>query len=249
MNKLGLILILYFPIGLLAQNIDYGKIILPESISQISFEERLVQLAWKNHPTNKIAETDVMMSNRVKNHASLTWLDNFSGTFNANEFTLNPSADILNRAAFYPKYNFSLRFTLGDFALIPIQTKIANDQLIISNLHVNERKLLVRKDILSGLEEFKERYKILRLRERLREDFLVQYRETEKRFSLGEVTIDQYQLAAQSYYGRSEAVINSQSVFNVSKISLESLIGIKLEDVTGYSNFLAQLESEITIDR
>ena len=45
-----LILLLVISTPLLAQNVDYNKIILPEGSQGSEFEERLVQLAWRNHP-------------------------------------------------------------------------------------------------------------------------------------------------------------------------------------------------------
>src|SRR5690606_29645732 len=51
MKKIVFLLMLSSP--LLGQNVDYNKIILPESSQTSEFEEKLVQLAWKNHPDNE----------------------------------------------------------------------------------------------------------------------------------------------------------------------------------------------------
>src|SRR5690606_9044575 len=109
----------------------------------------------------------------------------------------------------------------------------------------NELKLSIRKDMLVQIEQFKERYKVLRLRDRLKEDFLVLLKDAEKKFSQGEIQIEQYQMASQAYYTRSEAVITAVSQFNQTKIALEELIGLRLEEVEGYNSFLNQLEAEI----
>jgi len=244
MNRIGLLILVMSPVMCAAQSIDYNKVIYPEGL-KVSFEERLVQLAWANHPTNKISTINVEMFKKEKSLAAWSWLDNFTATFNANQFTLDPSSDVLNRSAFYPKYNFSLRFSIGTLALTPIQTKVANDQILIANQHVNELKLLVRRDVLSNIEILRERYKVLRLRDRFKEDFLILYKDAEKKFSNGEIKIDQYQLASQAYYTRVESVITAQSEFNQTKLVIEAIIGVKLNEVDGYSAFLGVLESEI----
>jgi outer membrane protein TolC len=248
MKKLFIIWLIGLAIQGQAQITDYNKIILPDKISPISFEERLVQLAWQNHPSNKVLTQTVQALNKEKKLAAYSWLDNFMFVANANQFTLNPETDILNRSAFYPRYNLSLRLSLGTFFLTPIETKLANDDLIVGKYKVDEKKISVRSNVLTGVEQLKQGYKILRLRVRLKEDFLLMYKKSEKSFSLGEVSIDQYRQASQAYYGRAEAEINAQSEFNQNKIYLEQLIGVQLEDVEGYSDFLIKLNQEINID-
>jgi hypothetical protein len=247
MKKL-IYLLFILPCAAHSQTIDYNRIILPENASSISFEEKLVQLAWKNQPASKELLQNVKMFGREKKLASLSWLDNLTGTFNANQFTLDPQTDVLGRGAFYPKYNFSVRFTIGTFFLTPIQTKIANDRLINGEHQVNQMKITLRSEVLSNMELLKERYKVLRLRDRLKEDFMILYKDAEKKFSNGEIKLDQYQLASQAYYGRAEAVISASSLFSQSKIRLEALIGLQLDYVEGYAEFLNLLESEIKLD-
>jgi outer membrane protein TolC len=172
-------------------------------------------------------------------------LDNVQATFNMNQFTIDPSSDVLGRGAFYPRYNISLRFGLGTLVSTPLQTKIANDNILISQHQINELKLGVRRAVLSNVEYLKEGYKIYRLRDRLKEDFLLLFKDAEKKFSNGEIKIDQYQQASQAYYARAEAVISASSNFNRSKMEVEALIGLKLEEVEGYAVFINALEAEI----
>lgn len=244
MKNLSIIL-LFVQCGLFAQITDYNKIVLPTSIIDISFEEKLIQLAWSNHPSSRIAMQNVQLYTKEKSLAGWSWLDNVNATFNVNQFNIDPSSDQLGRAAFFPRYNISMRMSLGTFALTPINTKIARDRVIMGEHQVNELKLAIRRDVLVTIEQFKERYKVLRLRDRLKEDFLVLFKDAEKKFSQGSIQIDQYQLASQAYYSRSESVITASSQFNQTKIALEALIGLRLEEVEGYNGFLNQLEAEM----
>lgn len=245
MSRIATLVLLVSSFTSVGQSVDYNKIVLPSGLVSVSFEERLVQLAWTNHPSSKISQLNVNMFNKEKSLATWSWLDNASATFNVNQFTLDPSTDVLGRAAFFPRYNLSFRIPLGTFISTPLQAKIANDKVLISQQQVNELKLTVRKEVLTAVEILKERYKIYRLRDRLKEDFLILLKDAEKKFSIGEIKIDQYQLASQAYNARAESVISSQSMFNQSKLQIEAMIGVKLDEVDGYGTFISSLEAEI----
>ena len=62
MKRLPLLFLLLASFLVMAQSIDYNKIIVTEQVSSISFEERLVQLAWRNHPSNKVVAEKVELS-------------------------------------------------------------------------------------------------------------------------------------------------------------------------------------------
>ncbi|MDH5380472.1 MAG: hypothetical protein OEW75_06460, partial [Cyclobacteriaceae bacterium] len=59
-----------------SQTIDYNKIILPQtSGSDIEFVEKLVQIAWANHPVNKILVEETKIKEAERKMASKSWLD------------------------------------------------------------------------------------------------------------------------------------------------------------------------------
>ena len=234
------------PLIVTAQTVDYNKIVIPERITAVTFDERLVQLAWKNHPSNKIVQQNVEIAKNEKNLARWAWLDNIYAVGNLNEFTIEPSSN--ERSTFYPRYNFGVRFSLGTFVQTPIQTKIANGQMVNANHLVNQQKLLIRDEVLTSMEKMKESYKILKLRQFVKEEFYQMYKEAEKKFQTNEINLERLRATLQEYYGRSEDLIQAQSSFNQEKINLESLTGIKLEDVEGYSAVLAKLDEEAKQD-
>ncbi len=234
-------------IMLCAQNIDYNKIVLPDKVIPSSFEERLVQLAWKNHPSNIIASQNVQIAGKEKKLAQWKWLDDIYANGNLNEYTINPAPDAPSNV-FFPRYNFGIRISLGTFVTTPLHSKIASDQVVNSENQVNERKLIVREEILSNVEKMKQYYKYMKLREQIKEDFLVMYKDSEKKFSTGEIDIEKYRMAVQGYYGQAEKVVEAQANFYNSKITLEALVGIDLTDIEGYQQFIQKLDSEIRID-
>lgn len=230
-----------------AQNIDYNKIVLPDQVIPASFEERLVQLAWKNHPSNKIVLQNVQIAGKEKKVAQWKWLDDIYASGNLNEYTINPDPTAPSNI-YFPRYNFGIRISLGTFVSTPLHVRIASDRINNSENQVNERKLIVREEVLSNFEKMKQFYKFMKLREQIKEDFLVMYKDSEKKFSTGEIDIDKYRTAVQGYYGQAEKVVEAQANFYNSKITLEALVGVDLTDIEGYQQFIQKLDSEIRID-
>jgi len=231
----------------LAQSVDFNKVILPENVTPASFEEKLVQLAWKNHPTNKIALQNVEIAFKERNLARWKWLDDIYATGNLNEYTINPTPDIPTNQ-FFPRYNFGIRVSLGTFVSTPIRTRIEGDKIVNSENEVNERKLIIREQVLSGVEKLKQYYKFMKLREQIKEDFLTMYKDAEKKFSLGEIEIEKYRSSVQSYYNQAEEVVEAQTNFNSAKIVLEALVGVSIVEIEGYQQFLQKLDEDIRID-
>lgn len=243
MKRLSLFLLLIAPLCLRAQSIDYNKIIVTEQISAISFEERLVQLAWKNHPSNKIVTQRVEYAETMRSKARWSWLDNIRLDGNYNEFTDAKNDESVGRA-FYPKYNIGVRLPLSTFVQTPLSAKAANDQVLISEYDVNAKKLETRQSVMMAVERFKERFKIIKLRERIQEDYFLMFQSAEKKFKSGEVTLESYRATSQAYYGREEEIIQARSVFNQQRIELEAMIGLELKDVEGYVQFIDRLTTE-----
>lgn len=237
-TQLTIICILMTSAWAYSQQIDYNKIVLNEKLKSTSFEEQLIQLAWKNHPSNKMVLQDVLMAKHEKNVMKFGWLDNIYAAGNINEFTINPTADPFNRSTFFPKYNFGVRVSLGDIFVTPMQVKVKQDELVINQFKVNEKMISVRSEILSSLERLKEQYKLLRLRQRMEEDYMSMFNDSEKKFSAGQIDMAAYREAIQAYSGRSEEVIQTKSQFNQAKIAVEAFVGMRLEEIDGYNEYL-----------
>lgn len=248
MKRIVLYLFVLLPLLSRAQAVDYNKIIVSDQVPSISFEERLVQLAWKNHPTNKVALQKVEMAQALKSKASWAWLDNFFVQANINEFTGNTEVDGWGRA-FYPKYNLGVKLPIGTFVHTPLNTHAANDQVLINEYEVNAKKLEVRRDVLLSIEKLRERFKIIKLRERIKEDYLLMFQDAEKKFKEGKITLEFYRGTIQAYTLQEEEIIQAQSLFNQERIALEQLIGVELKDVEGYIEFTNRLTKETQINK
>jgi outer membrane protein TolC len=243
MKRLPLLLLVLAPFALSAQSIDYNKIIVTEQISAISFEERLVQLAWRNHPSNKVVTQKVEMAETLRSKARWSWLDNIYLEGNYNEFTGDDDINEIARS-YYPRYNIAVRLPLSAFVQTPLNAQAANDQVLINEFNVNSKKLETRQNVLLAVERLKEKFKIIKLRERIQEDYFLMFQSTEKKFKAGEITLEAYRTSSQAYYTKEEEIIQARSNFNQERIALEAMIGVELKDVEGYVQFIDRLTTE-----
>lgn len=231
MKKLLFFLVVILPELAFTQNVDYNSIIIPKEVDDITFEEKLVRLAWQNNPANKILEYQQNMEVIDTKLAKWAWLDNFRVQGNLNEFVLNESADIDNRAAFFPKYNLTGQVAVGYFVNIPLQVRREQQELLIANANTNLQKLDIRAEVLTRYETYLMNRQILKIQTEITEDMYASLTLAEQRFKNGELSLGEYNNEQDRYNNQLMNQVTAQSNFNISKIRVEELIGMRLEDI------------------
>ncbi|MTI20552.1 hypothetical protein E1176_05930 [Fulvivirga sp. RKSG066] len=229
--KMSALLLLLFSANLRAQNVDYNTIILPESVKEASFEERLVRLAWKNNPTTRVLNNEVEIAQIEVKQARWSWLDDFRVQGNLNEFTLNESADVGNRAQFFPKYNITGQVRLSFFVDVPLETKKKKQEVAIAYANIDQQKLALRAEVLRRYETYLMNREALLVQTELVEDLYASLSLSEQQFENGEIKLGEFNAIQDRYNTQKLRQINAQGQFNISKIELEQLIGVKLENV------------------
>jgi outer membrane protein TolC len=229
MKKIILFLLISVPAW--AQNVDYNKIILPDYTKSPDFAEKLVQLAWKNHPSNEVIRRDVNVATFAVRQSAASWLDVVRFTGNMNEFTLNPQSDVFGRSAFYPRYNVSASISLGMFLSIPYTTRMNKERLYQAQANVNVQKLTVRNQVLKAYNEYVLREKIYKVQSQLLMDNETSHKLIEQRFKNGETNFETYSLSLSNYSSMTVSQLESERNFKNAKLDLEQLIGMRLEDV------------------
>lgn len=230
--KKVLILFIIMESGLLsAQNIDYNAIILPGYVDDISFPEKLVRLAWQNNPAADILDYEAEVAELEVKQARWSWLDGFGIQGNINEFTLNPSLDVGNRSAFYPKYNMYAQVRLNYFVGIPLEVRKKKQNTQIARSNINLQKLTLRAEVLRRYETYYMNRELLKVQTQIVEDLRATVSLAEQQFKNGEITLEAYNQELDRYNNERVNQIKTQGDFNISKIELEEIIGVKLEDV------------------
>lgn len=215
-----------------AQTIDYNKIVLPQSAqTDVNFEEKLVQLAWSNHPENRIVRKNVDIATYNRKLSRRQWYDIFNAQGNINEFNIDPSRDIQDRANFFPRYNVSARFSLGMIFSIPIENKIRTESVTIAQEEVNARMLQVRQAVLQSYNTYLMYKEIYSIQSLGLSDAESNKKVAEQAFESGEMSFDRYINSMKAFDQIKIAKIRAERDFLNAKLALESLVGVRLEDI------------------
>jgi outer membrane protein TolC len=229
MKKIIFFLMISSP--LFGQNVDYNKIILPEYTKSPDFAEKLVQLAWRNHPANEVYRREVNVANAAVKQSAAMWLDVISFTGNVNEFTINPESDPFGRAAFYPRYNIRAAISLGQLLSIPATNRINKERVVIAQSNVNVQKLALRNSVMKAYNEFQLHEKIYKVQSQLLMDNETSHKLIEQRFKNGETNFETYSTSLSNYSTMTVGQLEAERNYKNAKLDLEQLIGMRLEDV------------------
>lgn len=216
------------------QQIDYNKIILPRAATNISIEEKLVQLAWENNPEFKILGQKRDIASLNKKKVGISWLGSFGANANFNEFSLNKKTSDINGNTisgnqFYPLYNFSLKLPFSIFSNQSYDNKMAAKELEISKEEVNLSKIAVRARVLNAYDDYVRCKELFIITSKFEESESTDFLMKEQRFRSGEITLEEYNNSKKNYLDRRILKVTSQSNFNKSKIRLEEIIGVSVD--------------------
>ncbi|ELR71461.1 hypothetical protein C900_02524 [Fulvivirga imtechensis AK7] len=231
MKKLIVLLMIFLPQLIHAQKVDYNAVILPDNVTDISFAEKLVRLAWRNNPANDILVHEREISDLEIKQARWQWLDDFRVQGNLNEFVLNEDADVAGRAAFFPKYNITGQIRLSYFVGLPIEVKKKKQEALIAKSNQDLQKLAIRAEVLTRYETYLMRRELLKIQTEILEDIYASLSIAEQKFKNGEITLDIYNRELDRYNVQKVRQVTAQGEFNISKVAVEEMIGVKMEDV------------------
>jgi outer membrane protein TolC len=231
MKNVILFLVVVTCAPLYGQGVDYNKIILPDYTKSADFGEKLVQIAWKNHPDNESVRRGVNVATVDVRQSATAWLDIVSFAANMNEFTINPQADLFGRSAYWPRYNVRASISLGQLFSIPYTTRRNKELLVIAQSTVNSKKLEVRNAVLKAYNEYQLHEKIFKVQTQLLLDNETSHKLIEQRFKNGEINFEAYSTSLSTYSTMTIGQLEAERNFRNAKLDLERLIGMRLEDV------------------
>ena len=236
MKKLQIILLLLITSQFaISQVIDYNKIIAPEGSRPRYFEDYLVQLAWQNHPSNRILEYNKEIAVQKLKIARKSWTKHFNLTFNLNEREFQKDDNLFPNQ--YPKYNFAAIFNLEDFFKHPAEKKIAIENTKIADAYLNEKKLKLRADVLNLYENYLLTIEVHDMRSKAEQDASQTYLLITEKFKKDEASFEDLSAASSTYHAAQESTITANSEVRKAKISLEEMIGVRLEDARKKAGF------------
>jgi outer membrane protein TolC len=216
---------------LFAQNVDYNRIILPQNSENIEFSEKLVQLAWNNHPDNITQKEQVEISQIDLKISRRSGLTNLRFGANLNEFNIDPSSDLGNRSLFFPRYNFSLSVPLGDLFLNPLENKQNQILIGISENDLKAAKLLVRRNVLQSYNDYLLKEEIYKIQRLAMDNAETNHAIVEESFEQGEETYDKYTASFNNLNQKKITLLQAERDYKNAILTMEEMIGIPLENV------------------
>jgi outer membrane protein TolC len=217
-----------------AQKVDYDKIIMTETFAGISMEERLVQLAWQNNPSSDMAKNNVAFAQYGLKTIKTDWGTQFGVNGNLNEFTIkgfNGSEDPLSRANFYPRYNVYVHIPFSSFIQRPNQRRAAQTRVAYAKDELNLMKLEIRARVLKFYTQYKQNKEVYDIRMKAQEEELDLFNLIESKFKKNQITVQEYLQASKARTEQKVQVALAKSLFEQSKLDLEEVIGVPLDDV------------------
>lgn len=241
-NVIRLLLLLLSGPSVCWAQVDYNKIILPDEVptDSLEFTEKLVQVAWRNHPEGHILQKQARIASLDVEKAKRDWLNNIRLSGNLNEYSGErlfnniSGSDVDENAAgnrFFPIYNFGVTLPLGIFFDNPRNTKIAQEQYGIAQDNINARKLNLRAVVLALYQEYLMQKEVLEIQTGITESRYARLQLAEQQFSDGDIPVEELEEAQLQYSQQRINSIRAEKDFVTAKLSLEELLGLPLEDI------------------
>ena len=215
------------PVTAFAQRTDFDKIVQPTDIRAKDYVELLVQLAWLNNPRHEALESNKHVEEESVKIARLGWVDGITTSFNLNQNAFGQSDNNI----FFPTYNLNASFNLGAILKTPLQVKTAKEKVRIAEYLLDQEKLQVRGEVLRRYRDYQYSIELLKLRTQAVEDIYVNYVAIKESFERGTASFRTYMEASQSYNKSLEEKLAAETEVAKNRITLEEIIGVKLEDI------------------
>ncbi len=215
-----------------AQVIDYNKIILPSSAKDISLEERLVQLAWLNHPSVKHAKNQITMAENELKISKAGWLNLIHVAGNLNEFTIKgrDNSELRPTGNFYPRYNVGAALPIGRLITIPSEVKIARGTLENEHEELNILKLQIRSEVLKAYSEYKSALTLFNIQREYSGELDAQFKLVEAKFRNGEASLNEYNSIRDRYDTQRMRLVTAENASAITRYDLEQLIGVSIDE-------------------
>jgi len=202
---------------------------LTDTIRNFNIRERLVQLAM-NNPSYEIADRLANVAAYQIRIAKGNWLATISAQYNANEYTIFKQSST-NTPIYYPKYNFGLSIPFDLFIKNSNNVKIARETYLIAQATKNEKFRELKALVLTSYEDYLLSRQKFEFQLQITQEAFDNYKIAEDGYRKNLIKADDLSKAYRSWVTEQITKLDLQRNLNVTKIEVEKLIGVKLDDV------------------
>lgn len=195
------------------------------------FKAKLVELALSNP---QVTQFDIQREiNKYDTRiAKAEWLNRLTVAGNLNEFTLKSNSGSGNQN-FYPRYNFGLLLPVGQLIAIPNTVKRAKANGRLVDQQKDAVELQIKGQVLRMYEQYLADKELFKLHKVVMDEVQASFILTEQKFGQNDagVSLDAYTAASRAYNEEKIKHILLDRDMRQSKIDLEAIVGVKLEEV------------------
>ncbi|MDP9040665.1 MAG: TolC family protein [Bacteroidota bacterium] len=202
-----------------------------DSSRSTDIREKLVQLAMQN-PAYEIVDHAALAASYQVKIAQSGYLGLLAAQGNINEYTVNPPRYNNQTIPFYyPKYNLGINIPFNVFAIVPITTKIAKEKYYIAAAEKNEKFREIRADVLTKYENYLLARQLVELQGKIVQGEYATLKRLESDFAENLIKLEEVERQQKIYINEQVRGLTLQKDLNVTKIELEKIIGVRIEDV------------------
>lgn len=204
----------------------------PDSLRLTDIREKLVQLAMQN-PTYEIVDHQSQAASYQIRIAKSAYLGLLSAQMNVNEFTISQRKDVNGVVIpnYYPIYNLGLNIPFDIFTRTTNNVKIAKENYSMTLAAKNQKFREIKADVLSKYENYLLARQLVELQSRITQGEYATLKRAESDFAENLIKLDDVEKAQKSYINEQVKSLTLQKDLNLTRIEIEKVIGVKIEDV------------------
>jgi outer membrane protein TolC len=204
----------------------------PDSLRKFDIREKLVSLAIQN-PTYEMADHAATAASYQIKIAKSAYLGLFSAQANVNEFTISQRKDVNGVVIpnYYPIYNLGVNIPFDIFTRTTNNVKIAKENYAMTTAAKNQKFREIRADVLTKYENYLLARQLVELQSRITQSEYATLKRAESDFAENLIKLDDVEKAQKSYINEQVKSLTLQKDLNLSKIEIEKVIGVKIEEV------------------
>lgn len=204
----------------------------PDTLRLSDIREKLVQLAMQN-PTYEIVDHQSQAASYQIKIAKSAYLGLLSAQMNVNEFTISQRKDVNGVVIpnYYPIYNLGLNIPFDIFTRTSNNVKIAKENYSMTLAAKNQKFREIKADVLSKYENYLLARQLVELQSRITQGEYATLKRAESDFAENLIKLDDVEKAQKSYINEQVKSLTLQKDLNLTKIEIEKVIGVKIEDV------------------
>jgi outer membrane protein TolC len=202
-----------------------------DSMRVNNIREKLVQLAMQNPAYEIVDRTALAASYQVK-IAKSAYLGLIAAQGNVNEFTVNPPKYNGQSVPFYyPKYNLGVNIPFNIFTTVPNTTKVAQENYYIADAAKREKYLEIKADVLTKYENYLLAKQLVELQGKIVQGEYAAFKRAEGDFAENLIKLEVVEKEQKLYINEQIQYLTLQKDLNLTKIQLEKVIGVNIEEV------------------